>query len=239
MYYVWNPNTHECEKVERYEEGADVDELPIGFGFGYVGSMDDYKILAFYPNGFYLFSRNIRTWKKPVDGLEEYNQVLIEDADNVCIQDILYPSCKNLEGSAGIMAFDLAVERIIKVKGIEWLRGHVKINRMFSIDNSLSVCCSNSDENVYDVWSLKGESESNGWQRLYTVRSGIHLSLLGFFENGKCLVCHFDRFIVVDLDQRNWLRLQEGFPGVAEESRVETNWPFVDSLVRIFLRRWQ
>ncbi|KAL9248071.1 hypothetical protein vseg_021433 [Gypsophila vaccaria] len=239
MYSIWNPCTHEYEQIRPRREVVDSGDFPVAFGFGYASSIDDYRLLAVYPCGFYLFSSNLWTWKK-LDGVEfdEHYRLLIDAfADNVCIDGVLYMSFgkgANSVGMVGIIAFDLAGETMRKVAGVDWLTGYAKVDRLFTIDGCLSLCCSKKEDRVYDVW-MRERVEASGWRRLYSVprlysvRTSVDVRVMGFFDSGEYLVRHLNRFKVVDPEQGSIL--QDGVSVLTATPHLSTNWQFIESLV--------
>ncbi|XP_074271191.1 F-box/kelch-repeat protein At3g23880-like [Silene latifolia] len=208
-FTIWNPATRHCKKILGYSETTDqvtFHEVFDAYGFGYVSSTHDYKILVMYLSShiqgfgyFYLYSLNTGTWStlNYLDGM--YYARSLCSITAVYMDDTLYWPFRNQTTGAlvGIIGFDLVTDQMNPVQQIPWLCNYMSVDQIFKMEGCLSLCCSKGRNLDSDIWMLKQQGDPKTWSKLFSIDCKM-TPVLDFTENGKYLVQHSGQLKLID-----------------------------------------
>ncbi|KAL2895461.1 hypothetical protein RDABS01_011370 [Bienertia sinuspersici] len=201
FFSIWNPASHQ------YCEISNPDSLIFGSGnwFGYVPSIDDYKIfVSFISNkhgndiDYYVYSLRRKTWKllSVLDKVLSGKELLTYNIE--VVDDTLYWSPCSISNderlTKHIVGLNLVTEQVKLFSWMDWLSAYGDTN-FFVINGFLSLYCSSyvDDDNqrdykpVSDVWTLKQNDDWSSWEKKFSVHhGGMYLAL--FTPTRKFLV---------------------------------------------------
>ncbi|KAL2898350.1 hypothetical protein RDABS01_040132 [Bienertia sinuspersici] len=245
-FFLWNPATNQSQKINLPDSCYHMASVFLrGVGFGYVSSIDDYRI-GFVLGDFvhnpkvraYIYSLRAREWIT----MTTVDSELCCDARNcVVVDDTLYLSCVTLP---------------LCIPGLNLLSGQVKLFPLDGLPNfkhckyqlsrmkgCLSLCqtgYSNKDGYKYvsDVWMLKQPDKWDSWEKLFSIRGDMYLHYV--FETGKCLVSREEQLKLIDPYDVAPEQFEEGTT-FCQESRkgvelrdIYQTWSYVESFISPF-----
>ncbi|KAL9244701.1 hypothetical protein vseg_018450 [Gypsophila vaccaria] len=195
QYILWNPATNEYREVDiphRYYEARD-------HGFGYVSSIDDYKIVVIYYDSkvqashVYFYSLKTGTWKRVVpniiwtrDGGQRGKNSLFHD-EKIYWTDVDFRSKKCYNWATSI---DLTNEKWELYGGLNWLRYHRQYARekLFVLQDRLALIAEVCLTGLYDVWMMDKAGDWNSWNKVFRVDIGHLRDIINVSNDGKYLV---------------------------------------------------
>ncbi|XP_074293876.1 F-box/kelch-repeat protein At3g23880-like [Silene latifolia] len=239
-FTLWNPATRHYRTFQRFNNVTDDVNYfsPFEFfGFGYVSSTDDYKIVVMYLSErhddygyWYVFSLKTGTWGRIKDLDGTYYSRSLADNRAVCINDTLYWPFGNQDTRVlvGIIGFNLVRERMNKVQKVPWLCNYSKVDQIFKMKGCLSLCCSKGRNLVSDVWLLKQRGGTKTWMKVFSIDCRL-APVIDFTENGKYLVQHSGQLKLIDPNEKDTDYLKSGIDCDDEIQRLANK--YVESLI--------
>ncbi|TXG52846.1 hypothetical protein EZV62_022015 [Acer yangbiense] len=111
--FVYNPSTQECKQILRFGGSTDITYL---YGFGYVESIDDYKLVRIAGPGeiVEVYSLGKKSWSSIKSGFlfpKKYYKVGFLIKVGVYLNGAIHWAFENRKGSCVIAAFDLVEEK--------------------------------------------------------------------------------------------------------------------------------
>ncbi|KNA05716.1 hypothetical protein SOVF_187030 isoform A [Spinacia oleracea] len=193
---LWNPATEEHREITNPDNIPDVK----AYGFGYVSSIDDYKIASTFATrsgkfrGFYVFSARNGKWKRIVGKFDRhYHQLAISlDREALFVDGTHYWPTKRFIG------FNLDTEKFEESPLRDDLHSYKDV-KLFKFKGCLTFRGRHwkSTHNVWDFWMLKKPNGSISWEKLFTFDL-TNVSFFRFSETDKCLVRQFEQFKLID-----------------------------------------
>ncbi|KAL2898426.1 hypothetical protein RDABS01_040208, partial [Bienertia sinuspersici] len=201
-FFLWNPATNQSQMVNLPDSCYHMSSVLLrGVGFGYVSSIDDYRI-GFMLGDFdhnpkvraYIYSFRAREWIT----MTSVDYELCRCATScVVVDDTLYLS----SATFGMLRLNL-VSGQVKLFPLDGLPNfkHCKY-KLSRMKGCLSLCqtgYSNKDGYKYvsDVWMLKQPDKWDSWEKLFSIRGDMYLHYV--FEAGKCLVYREEQLKLID-----------------------------------------
>ncbi|PRQ33615.1 putative F-box domain, galactose oxidase/kelch, beta-propeller, F-box associated interaction [Rosa chinensis] len=167
--YIWNPSTGFFKKLP--DPGALPSAILWFYGFGYVSTIDDYKvIISFDVSGkkiakAMVFSSRAKSWKT----IEvPYHPVFyLGNLFNEALHWRIY-----LHGD--IVAFDLAKEQFRTMSlpaSLNYHHGGVHISSLGSVGGCLCVIIQkNANDSCIDLWVMREYEVADSWTKLYNLK---------------------------------------------------------------------
>ncbi|KAL2936160.1 F-box protein CPR1 [Bienertia sinuspersici] len=197
-YSIYNPALRRyCEIVNPVSQQC---LHPSRFWFGYVPSIDDYKIIArlgqeFKDAHYYVYSLKSGTWKS-IPNLDivmfRYEELRM---NTTVIDDLLYwsPTDINYEMRPieRIIGFNVVTEQVKELPSMNWLSAYVD-TEFFVMNGCLSLYCYSLDPDspFSDVWMLRQHDDWISWEKSFSVHHG-GLFLRNVFPTGKFLLFRY------------------------------------------------
>ncbi|KMT02470.1 hypothetical protein BVRB_9g204180 [Beta vulgaris subsp. vulgaris] len=206
-FCLWNPATRKCRDISN--PGGVM--FALAYGFGYVSSIDDYKIFSSFGSktdqfpAFFVFSWKEGKWRS-INGLDEDvgNHLLL---NSVWIDDTLFwppnPS------SESIVGFNFVSEKLEVYPMMIWSSCVYLGMDLYRLDGCLALF-GHKDDEASDFWVLKKHDDWSSWKKSFTVNLR-NVSLINFSETGKCLVRHSDQLKLVDVCKEALERVRGDF----------------------------
>ncbi|KAL2928146.1 hypothetical protein RDABS01_001616, partial [Bienertia sinuspersici] len=255
-FFLWNPATNECQRVNVPDYDYHTSKVFLaGVGFGYVSSIDDYRIVFMLSDDkdnneddededdddicrvyFYIYSCKAREWLTMATADFSF---YCDESKCVVVDDSLYLPL-------GIWPCRIAGLNLVsgEVKEFPLLNfldrfSEVQVSRM---KGCLLLCEFNSLNKdgymfVSDVWMLKQPDKWDSWEKVFSIRGDMYLHYV--FESGKCLVSREDQIKLIDPYELAQEQYEEG---TAKGSRkgvklpvIRETWSYVESLISPFV----
>ncbi|KAL2921076.1 hypothetical protein RDABS01_012567 [Bienertia sinuspersici] len=199
-FILWNPATNQSQKVNVPYRISNT--FLGGVGFGYVSSIDDYRIGFMLGDNehhnnpkvrVYVFSWRAQKWITMATVDDEF---YCGGENSVVVDDTLYFPPVALPLRIG--ALNLVSGQ---VKLFPWDVFQYRTFQVSRMKGCLSLCdtsYSNKDGYKYvsNVWMLKQPDKWDSWEKLFSVRGDMYLH--HFFETGKCLVSREEQLKLID-----------------------------------------
>ncbi|XP_021732152.1 F-box/kelch-repeat protein At3g23880-like [Chenopodium quinoa] len=199
--YVWNPVTNHCRDIFVPMARGKWDDYQLRcIGFGYVSSIDDYKIGCLMVHNktliILVFSLKTGFWiQKPK--IDLYYELLLtfEYENPAFVGDTLYWIPQHLnEDENYIIGLDLVEEDMVIIPLFGRIPGDWVIAKLFRMEGCLALCLiqnyTDNEKSICHVWKMKehGDEEDRvSWQKVLSLNYiGTDFNYL--FETGKCLV---------------------------------------------------
>ncbi|XP_057533696.1 F-box protein At5g18160-like [Amaranthus tricolor] len=215
-FAVCNPALHEHSEIPN-PDGSREELVALAYWFGYVSSVDDYKIVA----KFVLFNGDAEreTFEFHVFSFKSWGWSRIYDLERVCttfdrltrevmvVNDVLYwtpllTSTDRLRPKRKIVGLNLAYDQVKEFSWMEWLFEYINVD-FFVINECLTIICSTL--NHYDIWSLKDPNNWGSWEKLFCTSSNqlgsmriVNVTCTGKFLGRSYLP---ERFKIIDLSK--------------------------------------
>lgn len=219
--YLCNPILRHCRMISTPEIFYVKDIILRGFG--YVSSIDDFKIVlglrgqSSYPI-FYVFSLKHNDWRK-IEGGDHFNFIATFKVDNcngILVDESLHwwttPTGTNNNGR--ILSFDLSHEffdeipipELLSFK-VSYMFNSLKTSGLSTMGRCLCLSVLWEDHNV-EIWTLKEYGDNDSWVRLYDLRFMPYYkyhcaNFFGFTKTGKFVIScsnksRYNFFFLVD-----------------------------------------
>ncbi|XP_021736588.1 putative F-box/kelch-repeat protein At1g12870 [Chenopodium quinoa] len=236
-FYICNPFTENCNDVINRPENAP-DFTPnkvISAGFGYVSSIDDYKIVCLIGkstryfslalSNVYIFSLSNWKWERALSRLNVHG-IEIDPVDRVpvLVNDALYWYASNINHivemnliNAEIRSFPLTTADMLNsLRPDKWVR-------LYWIKGRLCWRCGR------EVWSLNKDDMS--WMKMYDLNF-TGMRLLCVSEAGKWLVLNHKFLALLD-SSKSFYRQYQG--GTSFDGPIFSAWDYKMTSVSPFL----
>ncbi|XP_021736589.1 F-box/kelch-repeat protein At3g23880-like [Chenopodium quinoa] len=201
--YVWNPATNHCrETIVPLARGRWDDFQMKCIGFGYVSSIDDYKIGCFvlYNQTLQILMFSLKTgiWTQKPQTVLYYPLLLtFEDENPAFVGDTIYWIPQHLNPEINyIIGLDLVEEDMVFIPVIARFPGDWVSAKLFRMEGCLALCLiqnyANDEKSICHVWKMKREEYGEeayaiSWKKVLCLNYvGTDFNFL--FETGKCLV---------------------------------------------------
>lgn len=204
--YLWNPATGESCKIDNPPSYRRKESI---WGFGYVSSIDDYKIVSVSQK---LHSHRKRAHTLTIlgQGAGQWGKVDVPDGYNldsrtysgVLLDEMVFWRMINGVGALCIMGFDLGGESFNEVPTPEWVIT-LRDFTLCTMGGCLSVWWRDRESRV-EIATLKKYGDWDSWVKLYSFgcESFYCCDLLGSAQFGKVLVVTLDGTVLfIDMNQ--------------------------------------
>ncbi|KNA16584.1 hypothetical protein SOVF_087520 [Spinacia oleracea] len=254
-FYLWNPATNQCHNTYRPALGYERPDEVIGLGFGYISSLDDYRIGCVMICDkelwhVYVYSLRIGKWKETSCLNGDYYFPIDRGDFSVLVDDTLYwpPTVPRHENEKSyIVGLNLVSGKLKKTPLTVVLTGY-DYAKVLGTKGYLSLCCVKYEKCslcVYDVWMLKQHDDWNSWEKTFSINMK-DTELFYSFETGKCLLSMEteDKFQIVLHDPSQVAALEQYEEGAfvwqgSKNSKffryfIGDAWGYVESLISPF-----
>ncbi|KMT00625.1 hypothetical protein BVRB_9g219200 [Beta vulgaris subsp. vulgaris] len=255
-FYLWNPATHQCHNADSpYLGHADSREEVSIAGFGYISSMDDYRIGCIccayddeedevVRHHVHVFSLRAGKWEKTATLDENFYLSIDPEGLSVSVNDTIYWPPRVRQGGNGvgthIDGLNLVSGQLKKFSLKNVVIGYDEVD-VFQMEGCLSLSCIRylKVDHVSDVWMLKQHDDWTSWEKIFSINIG-KTRLLYLFETGKCLVVKdLEKLKLLDPSKVALEECEEGTvirQGSEEEtsSYISQAWGYVESLMSPF-----
>ncbi|XP_074273124.1 F-box/kelch-repeat protein At3g23880-like [Silene latifolia] len=199
-FYVLNPATG--QQVEILGPGDECFQDWFNW-FGYISSIDDYRIVAFnlHEGVFWTFSWKGGLWKRISCSIDRYGALIkIKSDAPVLVDDCLYwpLNVYKLYANVGthILEFNLVREEYTvkpRMKFADMREPAVLMN----LKGCLAVHVT-SHHNCISVWKLKHKDDWNSWEKVVDSKNLRDVALVYYSTTGKLVVIHQKQLKVVE-----------------------------------------
>ncbi|XP_021749056.1 F-box/kelch-repeat protein At3g23880-like [Chenopodium quinoa] len=185
---ICNPATHQ------YHEINNPSSTIFYYWFGYIPSIDDYKIFAASTTSleFYVYSLSTGEWNvlSHTDTVFRYFKPELVPLQTA-VDDILYWSIVvSHRKIRHIIGVDIVNLNFKEFPWMDWLDRYSRAS-FFEMNGCLSLLCySLSRQPQADVWTLKQGNEWSSWEKMFSFDIG-HKYLLHITSNGKFLAQNY------------------------------------------------
>lgn len=220
--------------------------LLVSIGFGYISSIDDYRVGSLLTDKeglccVYIFSLRSGKWRK-TDTLN-YSFTMARRNVSVLVDDTIYWPPKVQKQNKGkenhIVGLNLFTGRLKKFPLMNLLTGYDTVN-VFRMEDCLSLCCvkyvnGNYYNRVSDLWMLKQHDDWNSWEKTFCFDIG-GVDLVCVLENGKCLVSREDQLKLLDHNEVANVASEELEGTYLDDIFycIDDIWNYVESLISPF-----
>ncbi|XP_021732149.1 F-box/kelch-repeat protein At3g23880-like [Chenopodium quinoa] len=248
-FILWNSVMNQYRNAGGPEFNYVLNDDVAGVGFGYISSIDDYKIgcLVHSEEGVCrvsVYSLKTGEWKETAS-IEEKGFFSIERRYySVLVDDIIYWSPvvrrEYEDKESHIVGLNLISGLLTKVPLGNLLTGYFDA-KVFEIKGCLSLCCNSvvgrrrRAKRVSDVWTFKKNGDKHSWEKSFSINmEGI--TLLYIFESGKCLVSqNSNQLMLLDLSQAEYVEVtvfwQRQRRGNIYHRAIADVWNYTESLI--------
>ncbi|XP_056693973.1 putative F-box protein At1g12855 [Spinacia oleracea] len=218
--YIFNPLTKETKEISTpyHKSARRFLKIEGASWFGFVPSINDYMIwlVVTIPTlnlRIHVYSMRDDNWRE-LDNTR-FIDVMVGGMNAVVMNGTLHCSFNN-DYNEFMVKYDL-VQDIIELERIKLNHNQDKYYNEPSIgilqDSSLCICKVDSFYGVMDVWKLDQDSNSDSWNKLFSLDLGLpqFVFLLGFTSNGRISVrSSSNELEVVDPNQNPPLQVRLG-----------------------------
>ncbi|XP_021736521.1 F-box/kelch-repeat protein At3g23880-like [Chenopodium quinoa] len=249
-FTLWNPVTKQYHNAGGPEFNYVLNDDVAGVGFGYIPSIDDYKIgcLVHSEEGVCrvsVYSLKTGEWKE-TSCIEEKGFISIDRRYySVLVDDTIYWSPivrrESEDQESHIVGLNLVNGLLTKVPLGNLLTGYFDA-KVFERKGCLSLCCNSvvigrrrRTKHVSDVWTLKNNGDKQSWEKSFSINiKGV--ILLYIFESGKCLVSrHLNQLMLLNLSQAEYVEVtviwQRHRRGHVYHRAIADVWDYTESLI--------
>ncbi|XP_058203815.1 F-box/kelch-repeat protein At3g23880-like [Rhododendron vialii] len=179
IVFLWNPCTRKSKRLPAVERGARF----IMYAFGYVESIDDYKVVGFFCNvgtcGFnvevMMYTLKTDSWRSIV----EFSNCLPLFGSGICVNGVLHWTASG-ESHKVIVSLDLLKETFGEVLLPDYRDGHSQLMLHF-VSGCLCLVC-DYDGICAEVWVMKEYGIRESWTKLVVVPYVAHPSNCPYSE---------------------------------------------------------
>ncbi|XP_010691774.1 F-box protein CPR1-like [Beta vulgaris subsp. vulgaris] len=247
-FYLWNPATHQRRKVDNPFYQYPIRDYIKGVGFGYISSMDDYRIGCIscsYDEEVYhvdVFSLNAGKWKRTATLDEDYYFSMARTNISVLVNDTIYWPPHLLDGLQGkeshIVGLNLVSGQLKKIQLNDLVIGYNNVD-VFQMEGGLSLGGISylNGYHICDVWMLKQHDNCTSWEKIFSLNIGKDTRLMYLFETGKCFVGdYYEKLKLLDPSkgEQNSVICQGSKEGTL--TSITDVWGYVESLISPFGR---
>ncbi|KAK9677239.1 hypothetical protein RND81_11G129800 [Saponaria officinalis] len=202
-FILANPATREYREIDNLCGDYDVK----AFGFGYVSSIDDYKIAVVYcdsnekVNHVYTFSLETGTWKQVVANIAGEDVNKFEGGYSSFYNNKIYWKnhrfMKDGKRDKFVFSIDLITEKWEEYPWINGLSPYVHVD-LVVLQDRLAFIGEVSCQNYSDVWMIDEAGDWNIWNKVFSVDLGYGRRFLNVSDSGIYLaLVHWDQLELI------------------------------------------